>query len=472
VSRDTASGDRHSSIWHNPDFRRFLSGEFVTNLGDSLYSVATLWLVFELTESSLVVGVANFLLLFPWLLQFAAGPVVDRFSLKRMLVGLQLGQGVVVLVFPLAAFTGELSVGLLLGVVPVLSLMALLLTPVQTATLPRILPEDRLAKGNSLLATATLGLDTVFEAVGGLLIPTLGITALFLADAATFGIAALLFAGVAIPEAADETGNVDASGDTDGTGDVDASGNTDGTGDVDASGDTDGTDGAEVGGLGGAFRAYVDDLRDGVNILRGTVFVEMMATSAVFHLALGMMLAVLPAYAGTFGGAGTFAGAQTYGLLLGAFGVGRIVGSAVGPYLDGLRYGLLRAATCLVSTGLWVGSVVAGSRLLTVVLFGVAWVPAGANGVLVSTLNQRVFPQSILGRIAGIKGTASTATLPIGSLVGGAVGQTIGATTAMGVAVFGFAFTGVAFLLRSRLRRIPAVGDADASQFAISFDEQ
>ncbi len=446
MSRDTASGDRHSSIWHNPDFRRFLSGEFVTNLGDSLYSVATLWLVFELTESSLLVGVANFLLLSPWLLQFAAGPVVDRVSVRRLLVGLQLGQGVVVLVFPLAAFTGELSIGLLFGVVPVLSLMALLLTPVQTATLPRILSDDRLAKGNSLLATATLGLDTVFEAVGSLLIPTLGITALFLADAATFGVAALLFAGVVIPETADETVDVDASDDIDETGGVDG------------------------GGFGDAFRAYADDLRDGASVLRGTVFVEMMFTSAVFHLALGVMLAVLPAYAGTFGGGEAFGGAQTYGLLLGAFGVGRIIGSAVGPSLDGFRYGPLRATTCLTSTVLWVGSVAAGSRLLTVVLFGLAWVPAGANGVLVSTLNQRVFPQSVLGRIAGIKGTASTATLPVGSLLGGVVGQVVGATTAMGVAVFGFAFTGAAFLLRPRLRRIPAVGDADASQFAISFD--
>ena len=463
MSRDTgARGERYSSVWHNPDFRRFLSGEFVTNLGDSLYSVATLWLVFELTDSSALVGVANFLLLSPWLLQFAAGPVVDRLSLKRLLVGLQLGQGVVVLLFSLAASTGGVSIGLLFAVVPVLSTMALLSTPVQTATLPRILPKDRLTKGNSLLTTATLGLDTVFEAVGGFLIPTLGITALFLADAATFGVAALLFAGVVIPGAADAT----TTDDTDERNGETTTNDTDERNGETATDATDEKSSGAVSGLGDAFSAYVDDLRDGVSVLRGTVFVEMIATSAVFHLALGVMLAVLPAYAGTFGGA------RTYGLLLGAFGVGRIVGSVVGPFLDGLQYGTLRATTCLAATALWVGSVAAGSRLFTLVLFGLAWVPAGANGVLVSTLNQRVFPQSVLGRIAGIKGTASTATLPIGSLIGGVVGQAIGATTTMGVAAFGFAFTGVVFLVRSPLRQIPAVGNADASDFAVDFDDQ
>lgn len=463
MSQDTgARGQRYDSIWRNPDFLRFLSGEFVTNLGDSLYSVATLWIVFELSDSSLVVGIANFLLLFPWMLQFLAGPIVDRFSLKRIMVGLQLGQGVVVLVFPLALYTDNMSIELLLAVVPVLSTMALLLTPVQTATLPRILPNDRLSQGNSVMATATLGLDTVFEAVGGLLIPTLGIAALFVADAVTFGIAALLFAGMVIPEAADEREPDEPTPEAE----TDETPGPDGAVESDGGQTTPADEEDEEETLGDVFSEYVDDLRDGVDILRDTVFIDMMFTSAVFHLALGMMLAVLPAYAGTFGGA------QTYGLLLGAFGVGRIVGSAVGSYLDGVRYGYWRATTCLASTALWVGSVAAGSRLLTVVLFGLAWVPAGANGVLVSTLNQRVFPQSILGRISGIKGTASTATLPVGSLVGGVIGQALGATTAMSAAVFGFAFTGVFFLARPSLRRIPAVGDAERSDFDIVLPDE
>ena len=89
----------------NRDFRRFVAGQFVTNAGDSLYTVAVLWLVFELSGSTTLVGVANAVLLLPWLLQAVAGPIVDRFPVKPLLVGSQIVQGVVVLVFPLAAVT-------------------------------------------------------------------------------------------------------------------------------------------------------------------------------------------------------------------------------------------------------------------------------------------------------------------------------------------------------------------------------
>lgn len=118
-----------ASLWRNRNFRRFFAGQFVTNAGDSLYTVAVLWLVFELSGSTFLTGIANALLLLPWLLQIFAGPIVDQLPLTPVLVGSQLLQGVVVLALPLAAVTGRLSVGVLLAVVPVLTLATLLMAP-------------------------------------------------------------------------------------------------------------------------------------------------------------------------------------------------------------------------------------------------------------------------------------------------------------------------------------------------------
>lgn len=94
--------------------------------------------------------------------------------------------------------------------------------------------------------------------------------------------------------------------------------------------------------------------------------------------------------------------------------------------------------------------------------------PAGASGVLTATLNQTVFPADHLGRVASLKGTASGAALPLGSLVGGLVGEVLGVTTTMGLAAFGFGFTGLYVLLRPRLRRLPAVADADPAAFDVT----
>jgi len=423
---DTTDGE--SSLWRNSDFRRFFAGQFVTNAGDSLYTVAVLWLVFELSGSTVLTGIANALLLLPWLLQILAGPVVDRLPLKPVLVGSQAVQGVVVLTLPLAAATGHLSVGVILAVVPALTLATLVMAPMQATLVPRIVDERRLSKANSSLATVTLGLDMMFDALGGAVIAIFGATTLFLVDSATFAVAGLLFAGIAVPSAsADENDG--------------------------------GSDDPVLG-------AYVEDLRDGIDVLRGTVFIELVGLTAVANLATGVTLAVLPAFGDGLGGP------AVYGLLLGALGVGRLVGSVLAPPLEQVAYGRLLLVGNLLAACCWVAAVAAPSTALTVVLFGLAWVPAGVSGVLTATLNQTVFPTELLGRVSSIKGTASGATLPLGSLIGGVVAELLGPTTMMGLAAFGFGFTGLYILVRPRLRRLPSVVDADPAAFDVAVPDE
>ena len=413
-------------LWENRDFRRFFAGQFVTNAGDSLYTVAVLWLAFELSGSTLVTGALNTILLLPWLLQVIVGPLVDRLPLKPVLVGSQVVQGVVVLVLPLAAVTGHLRVGVLFVVAPVLVLATLVMAPTETALLPRIVDDDRLSEANSALATVTLGLDMVFDAIGGGIIAVFGAITLFVVDSLTFAVAAVLFAGIGLGTPGTPGGSAE-------------------TGD----------DGPAVRSVLGS---YVSDLRAGVEILRGSLFVELVMLTAVANFAAGVTLAILPAFGDGLGGP------AFYGLLLGALGVGRLVGSVVGPYVEGASYG-----SVLLSQGLgascWVAAVLVPSRALTVVLFGMAWVPAGVLGVLTSTLDQRLFPADLLGRISATKGTASGATLPLGSLVGGVVAEALGTMTTMALAAGGFGFTAVYVLLRPRLRRLPAVDAATPADF-------
>ena len=442
----THAAPEEPSLWRNGDFVRFLLGQFVTNAGDSLYAVATLWLVFELSGSSTLVGVASATLLSPYLLQIVAGPVVDRLPLKPVLLATQVGQGLVVLVLPLAAVTGQLSVPLLFAVVPVLALLTVPVSPVRAALVPRIVREEQLARGNAALSTVTLGLDMVFDALGGAFVAVFGATALFVLDSATFALAALLFAGMTVPDRADTTGEIDT---------------TARDGDEDEDAPDDGIDSARS-----ALATYRADLREGVAILRGTLFVETVFTSAVSSLAVGVTLATLPAFGASLGGP------AVYGLLLGALGVGRLVGSASASRLDGVAYGPLTVVTYLAAALAWVASVYAPTTALTVILFGLAWIAGGIQGVLVSTLNQRVFPADLLGRVSSMKGTVSTATLPLGSLVGGVVAETLGPTTTMMLAAGGFAFVGCYFALRPPLRRLPAVAVVEPSDFGVDLDRE
>ncbi|MFC4550082.1 MULTISPECIES: MFS transporter [Halorussus] len=420
-------------LWRNRDFRRFFAGQFTTNAGDSLYTVAVLWLAFELSGSTLITGALNAILLLPWLLQVFAGPLVDRLPLRSILVGSQVVQGVVVLVLPLAAVTGHLSVGVLFVVAPVLMLATLVMAPMETALLPRIVDDERLSEANSAMATVTLGLDMVFDAIGGGFIAVFGATMLFFADSVTFAVAALLFAGISLgpPGSPEETEETDESEPT----------------------------------VESVLRSYVSDLRAGVEVLHGTLFMELMMTTAVANFTAGVTLAILPAFSAGIGGP------AIYGLLLGALGIGRLVGSIVGPYVEGVPYGMVLISQGF-GAGCWVAAVLAPSPALTIVLFGLAWVPAGTSGVLTATLNQRVFPADMLGRVSATKGTATGATLPLGSLVGGIVAETLGTTTTLALAASGFGFTAVYVLLRPRLRQLPAVTAAEPDDFDLQTETE
>ncbi|PSQ53067.1 MFS transporter [Halobacteriales archaeon SW_8_65_20] len=422
------------SVWRNRSFVAFLAGQFATNAGDSLYTVALLWLTLQLTGSSTVVGAVNAILLLPWLLQALAGPLVDRLSLRPLLVGSQLVQGAGVLVLPLAYATGRLTVGVIVVIATLLMLASLVMTPMESALLPRIVADDRLSQANSALATVTLGLDMVFDALGGAFIALFGATALFVFDAGTFLLAALLFATVAIgplPTASSD----------------------------------------ETSPNRPLLRAYLADLRVGVDALRGTAFVELTALTALANFTTGVTLAVLPAFGAGFDGTQLYGfaldGAILYGAMLGALGSGRLLGSVLGPRFETTPYGRFSVVGNAVSGVAWLASVLVPGPALTVALFGVAWIPVGISGVLSSTLRQRLFPTEQLGRVSAVKGTASGATLPLGSLVGGAVGSALGTEVTLALAALGFGLAAPYVAFRGPLRRLPSVSDAEPADFGL-----
>lgn len=327
--------------------------------------------------------------------------------------------------------TGHLSAGVLFAVAPILLLATLVMAPMESALLPRIVEDEHLAEANAALATVTLGLDMVFDALGGAFIAVFGATTLFLLDAVTFAVAASLFAGIVLGTPGDRGPTT-----------------TDDPGPTVAS----------------VLRSYRSDLRTGVDVLRGTVFVELVAVTAVANLATGVALAILPAVGDGLGGP------AVYGMLLGGLGIGRLAGSLLAPSLEGVPYGRLLLAHGL-GAGCWLGAAFAPTAPLTVALFTLAWVPAGVTGVLTATLNQRVFPADLLGRVSATKGTAAGATLPVGSLLGGLLADAIGPTTTMALAAGGFGVTAVAALGRSRLRGLPSIAAATPEDFDLDVGE-
>lgn len=415
-----------SRLVQDRNLRRLLAGRVVTNAGDSMFYIAAMWLVFELTGSELYTGIAGFLSLAPQGLQFIAGPLVDRVSPRPILVVTQVVQLAVVVTIPLAMISGQLSVWLLLVVMFVLSMLNQPGYLAESVTIPRLVAKEDLVSTNSLFAVAHQGVFALFNVVGGVLIVTFGTVALFWADAVTFGLAAVLFSTLRLPASRIPRTP------------------------------TDGSMGRTVSLPNGGHLGAGTSIRDGVAVVRGSIIAPLLLPPALAFLAVGGTLAVLPAYATAFGGA------EAYGFLVASVGGGLLLGAVLASVVSNLQVGRVMVAGLAVSASAWTAALLVDGLAATVGLLLFAFVPLGALSVLLISMVQAAVPENLLGRVLGIVVSITAAAMPIGSLVGGIVGAATTPTTVLAAAVGLIAIGGLYVLAVPNLRQLPRVTELPA----------
>ncbi|MFH5797239.1 MFS transporter [Haladaptatus sp. CMAA 1911] len=431
-------------------FCRLFTGRVITNVGDSFYLVAAMWLVYSLTNDPVYTGIAGFVTMTPQVFQFLAGPLVDRWSIRRTLVGTQLIQAVVVSVIPIAHVFGFLTVELVLIVMPVLSALNQLVYPAQSTALPRILDREELVAANSAFSVAYQGFDTVANGVGGVLIGLFSAITLFIFDAITFGIAAIVFATVSIPSAntvSDDNQSEEPStlsGDERQAKDSGNSVVTDGDGSYTGAEESD---------------SYLTRMREGAGVLRGTPLVPLLAGAVVANFSVGMMLAATPAYADSLvvpEVVSQIGAAGSYGILMGSIAAGGFVGALAANIVATRPLGRSMIVGYTVAGLLWSGALLANWLPLTALLFALTNIPIGVVSVYVATVFQAAPPAEKVGRVSSIYGSASASMIPIGSLAGGVFAGWVSpraAMAALGVAAIALALY---VLLNPELRELPS----------------
>lgn len=407
------------TLFRNTAFRRLFVGRLITNAGDSLYYIAAMWLVYELSGSAFYTGLAGALTLLPQALQFLTGPFVDRWDLRRTLVGTQLAQGVLILIVPLAAVTGRLTVAVVLTVIPVAAMINQFVYPAQSAVLPRIVEKEELVDANSAFSVAYGGIDSVFNAVGGVLIALVGAVSLYLIDSVTFAVAAFVFAGVRVPvaEKSDTEPATSAVGD------------------------------------------YVDKLREGISYIRGSVIIPLLGTFVLANVAMFATIAVLPVFAGMRDGSGT------YGTLLAGISVGILIGALAAPRLKWVPMHLLAAVGYGLGGVAWLTAMQVQWLPLTTALISLALIPVGIMDTIIMAMIQSVVPERILGRVTAVTTSATGAAKPVGSVLGGIAAETIGIDLVMAALGIGLVSMTVFWTAHPVLRHVPAVEDIDPAKY-------
>lgn len=180
-------------MFKNKNFSILLFGRLITNFGDSIYSIATLTLIYSLTKSTFYSGITLFLISFTAILQIFISPIISKFNVKYFLIISQLLQAIILLVITYLIFIDKLHITTLIIFIVCISFINQIVYPIQLGLLPKIVKQQELVKANSLFSIAYQGSDALFNSIGGFIITVFGTIFAFIINSFTFFVNSILF---------------------------------------------------------------------------------------------------------------------------------------------------------------------------------------------------------------------------------------------------------------------------------------
>ena len=384
-----------------PAFRLLLSSLAVSSLGDWTYNVALLAFVYERTESPTWLAATTAARILPIVVLGPIGGVIaDRYDRRRIIIASDLLCAAL-----MVALAGVVAFDLPVVLAPLVAAAATLASaahpPAVAASTPRLVDASALQRANAARVAVGQAAIVAGPAIGAAVLAVSSPAVAIFANAATFLVSVALV--TAIP-----------------------------------------ADPAFRPGNEGERAHLLADLRDGLDALRGApAALRMIAADVVCSAVYGILTVTLVLVAGRVG-----AGPGGYGLLIGAFGVGGLIGAGVAGRLDGAHW-RRTLAVALVLVGLPVAALGLAQTLWVALALGLV---GGTGAVVAEILSETALPRlvddEVLARAYGLALPAALSGIVIGSLIGGPLVALLGLTGAL-VATGGGVLV-LAFLLLRR----------------------
>lgn len=367
--------------------QRFIGASGMTNLADGVAVVAWGWIASLLTRDALLVALVPVALRLPWfLLALPAGLVTDRVDRRRLILAMDALRALAFLgaasalwaALPLATAPAEgvsapvLYWSLLLSAFVVGGAEVFRDNAAQTM-LPALVPPERLERANGQLWSAELLTNALIGPALGAFLIGLWLPLAFGLNAAAYGLAILLVAGLAGQFRAARTDR----------------------------------------------RGWKVELGEGYAFLRGMPLLQVLAVTTgfwnLFHqmIVIGMVLHAQE---------NLHLSAQAYGLTLAGGAVGGIAGSLMGERIAArlgavrtMQWMLAASGPCFIAMAIAPGPWTLGLCFAAMEFTGLVW-----NVVSVST-RQRLIPDRLLGRVNSLYRLLAWGMMPVGLVLSGLV---------------------------------------------------
>jgi len=417
--------ERLSGLLRHPDFLKLWGGQSISLFGSQVTRLAlpfTAILTLHATAGQM--GILGAVQLAPFLLLgLFAGVWVDRLRRRPILIAADIGRALLLSVIPLMALTHTLRIEYLYLVGFGLGTLELFFDVSYMSFLPSLIKREQLVDGNSMLQMSDSVAQVSGPGLGGALVQLLTAPLAIAVDALSFLVSAISIIAIGARE-----------------------------------------DAVPVDTQRDAWR----EMREGLRLVIGNPLLRAIGgCTATLNLSANLLFTVYMLYCTTslglspavigaifaVGGLSTIAGTLLAGRAATRFGVGRVL--VASPFLIGMASILIPLA--------------GGPRLIAVlflvgaqVLFGIGRPIFDINQL---SLRQAITPQRLQGRVNASMLFIVWGVIPIGSLLGGLLGSTIGLrqTLAVGAVGMSLAFIWVVFSPIWRLQRTPSTLPQEAA---------
>ena len=189
----------------NRDYLLILQGNAVSAFGDLLYSVAIGYWVYEQTGSSALMGLMSSISMFVVMfLSPFSGTIIDRINRKSVIVGADMIRGVIMLLVGALAFSGKLSVPVVLLAAFCASLCSVFFSPAISTTLIDVIPHDDMVRGQSIHSGIVSLINLVGKAFSGTLVALLGVPFIVVINGVCYLISALTEIFIRVPKTSNQ----------------------------------------------------------------------------------------------------------------------------------------------------------------------------------------------------------------------------------------------------------------------------
>ena len=179
--------ERATAALRHRDFRLLWMGEFVSTLGTQMQTVALGWQLYLLTGDPLQLGILGLMRAIPTVtIAMVGGALADARDRRSLLLITQTVLALFSVVLAVATMTGQASVALIYILTILTATASCFDDPARQALIPNLVPRERLAHATTLNILAHNIAAVVGPAVGGIAIATVGLSATYWLDAASF----------------------------------------------------------------------------------------------------------------------------------------------------------------------------------------------------------------------------------------------------------------------------------------------